>query len=98
MDVGRLSCALRYWAMGEGIGRTFRVMVYGLVGLSGLVISCAGPVQQRPQKASLSTRGEVTVRLEQNGVTAPVPHQGQVRVDEDFSAPQLENKFEAVAR
>jgi S1-C subfamily serine protease len=92
--------------MGESIGRSFRLTVYALVGLSGLVISCAGPMQARPQPASLSTRTNqpdprtaVTVRLEAADLgTPPAPHQGQVRVSEEFSAPQLEQKFEAVAR
>lgn len=85
--------------MGEGIGRSFRVMVYGLVGLSGLVISCAGPMPMRPpQQASLSTRRDVTVRVETAQPPTLVPHQGLVRVDQEFSAPQLESKFESVAR
>ena len=95
--------------MRNGFGLTSKLVSLALTGLSGLVVSCSG-VQPSPRQAEYRRNAEVlaastgdpAAAAQAAGATAVLPttpgRPVELKVADDFDAPQLEQQFEVVAK
>ena len=78
--------------MGNGFGQFYKLAAFALVGVSGLLVSCAASINA-PKSSTPASSAIPRVPADFASAT-----RSQIHIEDDFDAPGLEQQFEAVAR